>query len=480
MEEIVTREGIGRLPVVEAGRVTGVVTRTDLLKARYGHSYAHTRRTASRKPEETESAHRLRERMPAPLQRVLATVGEVAQQQGGAAFLVGGVVRDLLLGVPNADVDVLAEPDAIALVRAVAATLGDRAVVKIEPRFGTARLTWDEFSVDFATARTETYAHPGALPDVEPSSLKDDLRRRDFTINAMALSLSPERFGVLVDPFGGWVDLERRRLRILPNTLSFVEDPTRLFRAVRFEERLRFRMDEHTEELARHAIASEALAAISPERLRAELHRTFAEARPLGALLRLEELGVLAWLHPDLQLNPALLAAVPSALEWWDDHAQGVPVARAVYLAALLATLPTDTARMVAEERLRLPPPDAERLREMLSALSRTDLLPSVGERPAEITRRLRPLGAETLALLRAYAAAKQIEPKRRGLLDRYITEWRQSKLEITGDDLKALGYPAGPALGRALRATLDAHLNGDVRGREPELAYARAWLDEH
>jgi tRNA nucleotidyltransferase (CCA-adding enzyme) len=469
LERLMIAEGIGRLPVVRDGEVVGIVTRTDVLTALYGARYL----AGTPPPAEEPVAQLLRQRLPAPVQRLLEQVGQAAGD--GAAYAVGGFVRDLILGVRNLDVDILAEPDAIALARAVARITGGQ--VKAEPRFGTAKLVLpDGFQIDFATARTETYAHPGALPEVEPSSVVDDLRRRDFPMNAMAVALRPERFGALLDPFGGRGDLDRRRIRVL-HTLSFIEDPTRIFRAVRFEERFHFRMDRQTEALARHAVETGALGRISPERLRAELYRTFREPRALGVLMRLEELRLLAWLHPDLRLEPELLRGVPGALEWWKAAAPDRPDARIVWLAGLLAPLGPEGAARTAEERLRLEPPKLRRLEEALRALAAEEpFLP--GAPPAEVARRLAPLSPETLALLRARWSAAEKDTRVRGVLDRFVREWRQVKLEITGEDLKALGYRPGPALGAALRATLDAKLNGELSGREAELAYARRALD--
>jgi tRNA nucleotidyltransferase (CCA-adding enzyme) len=482
LEAAMLQDNIGRLPVVEDGAVVGIVTRTDLLRARYGSRYATSSSARSSGDGPDSVAAELRERLPAALQRVLRTIGETAARRGDRAYLVGGFVRDLLVGARNLDVDVLVEPDGPALAAAVAAALappgGTPPPLKHEPRFETAKLQLPGFSIDFATARTESYDHPGALPAVEPSSVLEDLRRRDFTLNAMAVSLAPEQYGRLLDPYGGRKDIEQRRIRLLPNTLSFLEDPTRLFRGVRFEERFRFRMDERTETLARDAVTAGALGSISPERLRAELERCFAEPRPLGVFLRLQEVGALRWLHPELEPDAGLLGAVPSALEWWERNVEEPVDARLVFWAALLAPLPPAEAVQTAEARLRMPPPRLARLREALDALHDPERLPREGELPGEIHRRLRPLRAEALAALRVGAVPPRASARRRTLLDRYLREWRAVRTEISGDDLRALGYRPGPAMGAALEATLTARLNDEVRGREAELAYACRYLD--
>ncbi|MFN3652329.1 MAG: CBS domain-containing protein [Armatimonadota bacterium] len=471
LERIMLQDGIGRLPVLRGATVVGIVTRTDLLRARHGPRYL----AGSPPHGEEPVAQLLRERLPARVQRLLEKVGTAAQRQECEAYVVGGFVRDLILDVRNLDVDILVEPDALPLAQAFAEAA--EGALTVEERFGTAKVRLpDGFPVDFATARTESYAHPGALPDVERSSVVDDLRRRDFTINALAVALRPERFGELLDPFGGRADLDRRRLRVL-HALSFHEDPTRLFRAARFEERFHFRMDGHTEALAREAVRSGAIGRISADRLRRELYLSFREARRLGVLARLQELGVLAWLHPELRLEEPLLQALPGALEWWQDTAAEPVEARLVYLAALLAALGPEGASVLAQERLAVKPAAQRKLRTALATLQERERLLPPHASAAEVTRALEPLPPEALVLLRAGLAGAH--EAARATLHRFVAEWRHTKLEITGEDLKALGYRAGPALGAALRATLDAKRNGELSGREAELAYACRLLDE-
>jgi tRNA nucleotidyltransferase (CCA-adding enzyme) len=467
LERRMIEQEIGRLPVMAGGEVVGVVTRTDVLRALHGHRYL----SGSQREGEEPALRLLRERLPAPLQRLLERVGQVADRERARAYAVGGFVRDLLLGEPNADVDVLVEPDALTLAQAMARDAG--AAVKLDVRFNTAKLSLqDGLQVDFATARAESYERPGALPEVEPSSILDDLRRRDFTIDAMAVALNPECFGELLDPFGGRGHLERRVLRVLHN-LSFREDPTRILRGVAFEARFHFRMDAHTERRAREAIADGAFDTITPERLRRELLRLVRNPRPFGALLRLEELGFLRWLHPRLELDAALLKEIPSALDWWRDRAGERLDRSAVFLAAVLAPLGAAEAARAAGERLRCRPTGCRALEEGLRAMREVESRVPLESSPAELTSRLRDLAPESLVLLRAAA-----DRDRRARLDQYLARWRGIRLEITGDDLKALGHRPGPALGEALRATLDARLNGEIAAREEQLAYARRYLE--
>jgi len=474
LERIMIAEGIGRLPVMRDGQVAGIVTRTDVLRALHGARYVASRPG----PGDAPAAKLLRETLPANLQRLLERIGEVAVREDAQVYVVGGFVRDLFLGERNLDVDVLVEPDAIALARAVAADQGGE--LKAEPRFGTAKVALPGgFHIDFATARTESYARPGALPEVESSSITDDLRRRDFTINAMAIALRSEGFGRLLDPFRGNEDLERRRIRVLHN-LSFRDDPTRIFRAVRFEERYHFRMDRHTESLARNAVETDALAAISPERIRESLRDIAAEGKPVGALLRLDDLGVLRWICDGLTLDLAFLQRIPGALDWWREHGKEPVSELVVYLAATLAPAGVGAALRAAEQRLRITAPDLRRIEAALNAITHANELLPLDAAADAISRALRPQTPEALVLLRAWSASTGDDrAKREAALERFVTHWRNVRLEITGDQLIRDGYRPGPRLGAALARTLDAKLNGELTDQAEELSYARALLGE-
>jgi len=350
----------------------------------------------------------LREAHP-ELQEVLASARE-------PVFVVGGAVRDLLLGQPRSDLDLVVEGDADAL----AARLGGGTS---HSRFGTAKVEVAGREVDLAAARTERYPHPGALPLVEPAwSIEDDLRRRDFTLNAMAIPLQGEPR--LIDPHGGREDLRRRRLRVL-HSRSFADDPTRAIRAARYAARLGLELEGETEDLLRRAD----LGTVSEERRRAELERLADEATAVRGLALLGEWGVVELRHGGLDLaraGEALLGAEP----WAGQVPRG-----ALLLAAALG------------------PPGGEA--ELAAVAS-----PSPAE-GVELTRGRDPV---ELALARAMGAA---------WLDEYLRSWRHVGLEIGGEDLLAAGVPPGPAVGRGLRAALAKRLNGEVEGREDELAAA-------
>jgi tRNA nucleotidyltransferase (CCA-adding enzyme) len=368
--------------------------------------------------------------------------------RGVRAYLVGGAVRDLLREAAVVDIDIVIEGDA----RAVAERLGGEVVQ--HDRFGTATVRAGEVTVDLATARRERYPHPGALPEVEPALIDEDLGRRDFTINAMAIAL-PE--GRLVDPHGGRADLEAGIVRVLHDR-SFVDDPTRLLRALRYEARLGGRLDGHTEELARAAISGGALDTVSGKRIRDELLDLLREPDAPAALQRMRDLKLDCALHPAWRVMPERGAsALLACAETGADPA----------LASLAA----------------LMVPDAEALHPMLDRLALTrherDRVSRAAEVGGHLAHRLRsgmPASEvhdllhgeppETLAVALAWGAPG--EP-----VLRYVSDLGGARLEVTGDDLVAAGVPESPAIGDALAETLRRKLDGKVAGREDELALA-------
>jgi tRNA nucleotidyltransferase (CCA-adding enzyme) len=359
-----------------------------------------------RTPEELEAA----------LRATLPQIVELrAAAQGSPLFLVGGAVRDLLLGRARGDVDVVIEGDAAA----VAARLGGE-VVEHE-RFATARADVGGLEVDLASARTETYAHPGALPEVRPATLAEDLARRDFTINAMALPLQGRT--ELIDPHGGAADLDAGLLRVLHSD-SFRDDPTRALRAARYAARFGFALEEETEALLGEAD----LSTVSRDRIQAELRKIAAEP----AAARASEL-IRAWGLLELREDaPELIAKLDLLLQRppWSEV-----VARED--AVLAALTPPGAERELAEARPRRPSEAVELAR---------------GRPPAELAL-AREMGAEWL--------------------DPYVQEWRSVVLEIDGRDLIAAGVAEGPAVGRGLATALRRKLDGEIDGREQELAAA-------
>ena len=350
-----------------------------------------------------------------------------AAASGLRAYLVGGAVRDLLLGRDRADLDVVVEGD----VGELAARLGDE--VLSHERFATAKVVLDRAEVDLATARAETYSRPGALPDVRPAGLGEDLARRDFTINAMAVPLHGEP--ELIDPHRGRFDLEAGTIRILHDR-SFVDDPTRALRAARYEARFGFGVEDETERLAREAD----LSTVSEDRVEAELVRLAAEPSARRGFELLASWGLV----PLADGAGALIDAVVELL--------GRPPWRGV----------ADRALAVHAAATGRAPGAAGRLRDLRRAAR--ELAAASPGRPSEAVELARGHGDIELVLARADGAE---------WLDRYVDEWRHVSLEITGDDLLREGVPEGPALGRGLDEAMRRKLDGEISGRDEELRTA-------
>jgi tRNA nucleotidyltransferase (CCA-adding enzyme) len=371
-------------------------------------------------------------------------------------YLVGGAVRDLLRGATAVDLDLAVEGDARSTARALAERLGG--VTREHERFGTATVRAGDLTFDLAATRTEAYDEPGALPRVAPASLAEDLGRRDFSINAMALALAGDDLGHLYDPCGGLADLETGVVRIL-HPGSFADDPTRLLRAVRYETRLGFRMDADTERAVRAAVAGDGLSTVSGARVRDELMDLLAEHEAPTAVERLRQLGLDRALHPALDPDPELVASASLG-------AAAIGADRGLAsLAALCAGAPEELHPWLEGLQLDAGARDAiARAARVAPAL--VDALRERERMPSELRELFAGEPPEALAL--ALALGAPAEP-----ILRWATELSGVRLEIGGADLLAAGVPEGPALGRALEETLRRKLDGLVAGRDDELRTA-------
>jgi tRNA nucleotidyltransferase (CCA-adding enzyme) len=378
-----------------------------------------------------------------------------------SAYLVGGAVRDLLRGVPPRDLDLVMEGDALDAARTLAERLDGE--VRDYDRFGTATVEAADVSFDLAQTRRERYPAPGALPEVEPAPLDEDLRRRDFTVNAMAASLSHDDLGALHDPLDGRRDLDERVIRVL-HERSFTDDPTRLLRAVRYEARLDAAMDPRTEELALEAIGDRALGTVSGKRTRVELMFLLEEEEMPPAVARICALGLHEALYPCLLCDPDRAAsAALGAAETGADRALAV-------LAALIA--PDADALHPWLDRMAFTRPERERVARAAHAGPHLAYALRADMAPSEIRALLHGEPLEALAVALAWGAPGET-------VLRWVGDLRGVHLEVTGADLLAAGVPESPALGSALEETLRRKLDGDVSGREEELRLAVALARE-
>ncbi len=519
IEALMVTYDIGRLPVLEQGKLVGIVTRTDVLRQ------LHQERSEQRSEQQNPSATSplgftpamgkglLQSRLLSSIQQVLNAAAQQAEQQGWQLYLVGGAVRDLLLAKPDdplliddidlvvdgfhPEIEIIADSIAAPSANSAAGVALARALQQIYPaarlqvhgQFQTAAILWhndpllDSLWIDIATARTEFYPYPAANPEVEASSIRQDLYRRDFTINALAIRLTEPRQGEILDFFGGLLDLAAKLIRVL-HANSFIEDPTRIYRAVRFAVRLGFQIEPQTEGYIRYAIASGVYQRLQTDktpalqtRLKQELKYILQAPYWKAAVQKLSDLGALCCIHADLKLTRQLWWQLRLGDRWLKRFDPAVTLPHwQVLLETLLSALEPEQ-RQQAAERLQLSGDGIERLRE-LSELERAIALRYLsggaaisGSLPSQTVHLLSSHDLPTLILL----ACTQPRPVRRQVW-KYLTHWRHLKSPIDGNDLKALGYLPGRQYKQILDALLTATLDGQLITR----AEAETFLEQH
>lgn len=525
LRSLMAHSGWGQVPVVnDRSEIVGIVTRTDLLR--------QGEQSLSLPFQPREVARRLEHFLLPEHHYLLHVLGQQAAKLDFTIYVVGGFVRDLLLSELLAttqsastrlltdnvfangslDVDIVLEGDAIAFAQHVQEHFGGR--ILTHRRFGTAKwllndpdnpvdaealLTIDAengpklqpealpFSLDFVTARTEFYTAPTALPTVERGSIKLDLYRRDFTINTLAICLNPRRWGELLDFYGGIHDLQRGAIRVL-HSLSFVDDPTRMMRAVRYEQRFGFRIESHTLELLRDSLSL--LRRVTPVRIVHELERTFLEEQPESALQRLDELEMLAQIHEDLCVDPWVNELFPhlrAALRTWGNEANDAgmqmlhtalrqtPLDR-LYWALLMLPLPATLDKPLAK-KLRLRKETTQLVAELRVLQRELPALQQEWMSPSQITAILDQAAPVAIALVGVAHGRENGSLLAR--LSQYVAEWRELKPLLNGHDLAALGVPRGPLFRRILEALRTARLDGVVQSRQDEVAFTERWVEE-
>jgi tRNA nucleotidyltransferase (CCA-adding enzyme) len=453
LRALVTAADDGRVAILREDELVGVVSRVDLLRALEGVA-PQPRNGVVSIAEQIRASARLQATAEA-----VAALGDRAEN----VYLVGGTIRDILLGEESFDIDVAVEGDAIGFAYALATALGGRATP--HHKFGTAVVSYgDGEHIDVVTTRTEFYDAPGALPAVERAGLREDLYRRDFTINAMAASLAANDFGRLVDPFGGRADLEAHVLRVLHN-LSFIDDPTRIFRGIRYEARHGFRFDEHSARLVRGCIEMGLVGDLSSSRLRDELVALLEDPGAAAGIRRLGELGADRAIHPHLRGDEAAADLFSRAVSLRDELGIDLPTWR-IGLAALAQEMTSDEAYGWLE-RLKVRRRDADRI---VGAVT-------VGLRIVERLREESLEPAQVVGLADAFspdAPLLALAHEDRLELRAYFSRLRDVDLEIGGADLIAMGLAESPRIGDILDEVRRRKLNGELDGRDAELAAAR------
>ena len=421
-------------------------------------------------------------RLPQERLSLLRELGNLADEDGVSLYLVGGVVRDLLLKRKDWDLDLAVEGDGISFARLVADRYG--AGLAVFERFATSRLVFqDGLKIDIATTRRESYAQPAVLPTVQPASIEEDLSRRDFTINAMAMQLNPGQFGRVLDPYGGQRDLRARTIRVL-HAGSFQDDPTRLFRAIRFEQRFGFRLERTTLRLLAQAASTNLIQQLSGPRLQNEILLLFAEHDPVHAIARLGQLQLLRFLHRRLCYTTnvkRVVTAVSKALAWWARRFPDSEIDRpTLYLMALSS----ESSAVVVASMIRRLALSREQAKNVSAGGSLVDRalkrLTNRGTvRPSQAYRLLAEFSEEALVLL----LAKQVSAQhgvRVSLLKRHLVAYgrnRAIKTALTGRDLQAMGLKPGPQYKTILGELLDARIDGMITTEADERVFIQKQL---
>ncbi|MEA4926654.1 MAG: CBS domain-containing protein [Syntrophomonadaceae bacterium] len=479
IQKMVVEYDIGRLPVVDQGRLVGIVSRTDILRILHGEDTPEDHELLySFSDGGAENLRQLmRERLPEDIFAVLQQAGAIAQELDSTVYCVGGYVRDLLLNVPNFDMDLVAEGDGRELATRLAQRLGGK--VRIHDRFATASVILNEGTkIDVATARTEYYEFPAALPMVERSSIREDMYRRDFTINTLALCLNPNKFGDLIDYFGGRKDIQNRYIRILYN-LSFVEDPTRILRAIRFEQRYRFTIEPDTLRFAKDAIDRRMLGKLSYKRIMQELILILSEKDPMSALERMTDTGVWKYILPEVKLEKLTkvpFKRIPIVIGWWENRYYGPKIqAWLVYLQAIFSKL---TEPQLADVLSRYPLD-----RSAQRSIEDSACVPLLAQRisndpnlrPSQLYKMLSHLGPENMLYLLLHIRQENVWDR----VVQYCDLKEKVKVEINGHDLKKMGLKAGPDFKSILAELYLLKLDGVINNRKDELDAVRQWMAE-
>jgi tRNA nucleotidyltransferase (CCA-adding enzyme) len=485
IQEVVIGKNQRLVPVVEGKELVGIITRTGLLRFLYDVRDVEQPDPGEDIPSEGALArpknmsHLMRERLPEQVMERLRSAGVCAEGLGMRAYVVGGFVRDLVMRAENLDVDIVVEGNGIRFAETFAA--GEGARVRPHHKFGTAVLVFpDGFKIDVASARVEYYVEPGALPTVEYSSLKQDMYRRDFTINTLAVRLNPGGFGELIDFFGAQRDIKEKGIRVL-HSLSFVEDPTRILRAMRFERRFGFVISRHTQNLIRNAVRLDLIRRIPKPRLFSELELILQEADPVSILARLAELGIGPSIHPTLSLDKAqieLLEETQEILGWFSLLFLEEKVEKwAVLFLALLDPLPPADAKALARDLgVR------SRVREWVrickdegpAAVQQLILTPTVSRKV--IHDILCAVPNEVILYL--MACSKHYDIKR--YISLYFTQLKNVHHLVRGQDLLDMGYPPGPVYKAIFDAVLERKFSGELRTKAEEIAFIRSHFPHH
>ncbi len=486
MRRLMVDHDVGRIPVVdEQGNLVGIITRSDIL--RHLNELDHKGRSLKKeKPSEAiiseaEDGNNitalLNRGLTLKMQKLLLQIRYLADKEKEKVFLVGGIIRDLLLGYPpEKDLDFVVIGDAVDFAYKLKKLLGGR--IRHFAEFGTASIDLHSgLRLDFVTARKEIYAFPAALPQVESSSLKNDLYRRDFTINTMACSLISENYGELYDYYNGRGDLQEKIIRALYQ-LSFVDDPLRILRAIRFEQRYKFSIEPKTLSLIKKAIELKVLEKVGRQRLNQELRQIYKEPSPAAVLKRFEQMGLIRFLYPRLKVNEntwSLVEEIEAVTAWVEAKEWGKDSdVELFYLCGLMFGLESiDRSAIIrklnlSRERAAIIQSACREVPEVIYRLDREELKPSF------VVSTLEPLPLAALVLAYALSSKEKV----RSHLKLYLDGLRFIRPNLAGSDLKKMGLKPGPQYREIFERLKKAVLDGEVRTPQEELNYVVKMLE--
>ena len=467
------------LPVVDKGKVVGTITRTQILRAMQDDllsksSYSESSNNHTPSYVRKKSVLKLlKEQTGKSILDTLKALGEKAEELHYNAFLVGGIVRDIILRRQNLDIDVVVEGDGIDLARHFSKDFSCK--VRYHKKFGTANLIFpDELKIDIATARLEYYDSPAALPNVELSSIKLDLYRRDFTMNTLAIRLNPSVFGELIDFYGAQKDIKEKIIRVIHN-LSFVEDPTRIFRAIRFEQRFGFKIGKHTVKLIKNAVKMNFLVHLDGYRLFSELVLLFQEEKPVEIVKRLADLNILKFIHPSIEFNDSMkstLENIKEIIAWFDLLFLEEKYEKwLIYFFGLLDSL---SNQEIPEVSLRLSMSEKDKKRLITGMRDTEDILRQFNNRKkmkkSDIYHILKSFSTEALL----YTMAKTNKNHIKRALSLYFIQLKETYTILNGEDLKSLGITPGKIFKTILDDLLSAKLDGMVETRQHEIDFVK------
>lgn len=475
VRELLIGQNQALLPVVEKDRLVGIITIQELMQAIHQETAKSDQEGLPLVPRKKMISKLMKERFPERIHNILVQFGKVGDDLGYSVYAIGGFVRDLLMRVENFDIDIVVEGDGIRLAEEFEKRFPCR--IRTHRKFGTAIILFpDGLKVDVATARLEVYESPAALPKVERTSLKADLYRRDFTINTLAIRLNSENFGELIDFFGGIKDIKDKVIRVLHN-LSFVEDPTRIFRAIRFEQRFKFQIAKHTQNLMRNAVEMGLIDRLSGGRIFSELVLILEEGNPIPALKRMKDFNLFPLLHPHLQLDEErilLFEQIHQVINWFDLLFLEEKYDRwLIYFYGLIDGLNEDHCmelcdRLNLNEKLKKKV--LEGRQQALQILLQFFSWNQQGREPrrSEIFTLLNPLSTE----LKLFMMAKTTQATTRRYISLYFTQLKDTRPLLKGSDLIQLGIKPGPLIKRSLEELRKARLDEEVKTREDEIKF--------